>query len=1234
MPNIPVYNAPEPDIRIPNTATESWGQAARTIGQLGREAASQTKQSYEAAAKGLNEFGEKLQQNQDYNDKLKGINGLSELERRHEDQIQALKNDPNITPDQLPGRLAEAYKGHLAEIDGFQSKFANSSKPTQIWAAEKGFEYRKHLQMKFESDSANSSGVAAAEGVKKNLNDIATGLGNNPSPLDLDRGIKRLDDTRDALLANPGLTFEQRGKIRETFDAQRQELSHAVVKGMLDKDPSRWPELKQRYGTNLRPEQQTSLEEHAATVQRRKSTEDAQVIGNAIADEWAGRRPAGSVIPNQNQAPTSSVKPGPTSADDPRGMIPVIRAAAIENNVDPDYAVRATQKEGLFVFDGDNKTSFTAFHLHRGGGMGDHYEEETGKDLSDPRNEVDAINWTMRNLRRFGGWEPFNGTHGEFGTWDGIGEAPRQNTNIAASPPRTPSPIAQIRDVKNPPGIVDRSEDAGFGDRFGHLQPVKGMIIHHTAGGSDVDSVISTFQQTGYPAQYVIDREGKIYQTLPDGARGQHIRAGWGEKGEGLSNANTLGVEIIAKDDSDVTPVQRQAAAKLVGYASAKYGFDPRTAVFGHGEVNPGHKQDTEGMSVVNGIRSGELDVGGTGPSGGKGAPAGAGGDTAGLLEKGNIDLSKRPVVKNKDGSVSTVRSMSINEDGKEVLIPTVAADGSRVLSDKEAIDQYHDSGKFLGKFDTPENATAYGKQLHEAQAQQYAPETPKPGPLRAFPSREQLLQQMLGRMPKNYTLEQQATFRQEAERIAEASHKKIMQESEEERASLLNEMNGGLEKLKNGLGYDYNENTIRHYFEPKIAEKFIANLNDAKQIGQQIGKIRETPVKDIFETMGFLQESLAKTDPSVFTEHHKMVEAYLHAGKSFLEGIGMWPGQANGDRVDPAQYLNNYDPNLRSKFIADLSKPENAQAYANATLQRQSNLGLPPERQRVLTNPMAQSTVQSIVSDPEHAGDRIQLLRQQWGGAFDHVWSDLVTHGRLPAGYQLMEAMDDPRDKWMLARGLTEQDTASAKAPPGEAAARKESFWEGYVGTKQYHQVRDVIRSDPTVRKFMVSMFNSKASGSQANSLMGAIDTLAYSKMVFDPSINGDPTEAANAAVKSALGHYEFMGTARIPTSVFDNVSTNAAAVVRNLNLDNVSVPKGFGGVGEPTADSYVSAQVKANPSWMTTPKEDAIQLIDSAGRAVLDKVGNPITVKFGDVKAKPTPQPTPAMSPYTGPF
>ena len=90
-----------------------------------------------------------------------------------------------------------------------------------------------------------------------------------------------------------------------------------------------------------------------------------------------------------------------------------------------------------------------------------------------------------------------------------------------------------------------------------------------------------------------------------------------------------------------------------------------------------------------------------------------------GQYGKGNIDLYNRPQYQNPDGSISTVDSASYSIDGKEVLLPTVwMKDGKPYHShdDEEILQRYEKTGEYLGKFDTPEEANAYGEQLHRAQ--------------------------------------------------------------------------------------------------------------------------------------------------------------------------------------------------------------------------------------------------------------------------------------------------------------------------------------------------------------------------------------------------------------------------------------------------------------------------------------------------------------------------------------
>lgn len=153
-----------------------------------------------------------------------------------------------------------------------------------------------------------------------------------------------------------------------------------------------------------------------------------------------------------------------------------------------------------------------------------------------------------------------------------------------SAPPSPGSPSAAVPPPSIPPGSVTA---------VGGGAPAA-FIVHHTGGGGDVAGVQETLRQRGLGVQYVMDRQGNITQIGGPGS--SHMMTGWGA-GAGLSNRNTVGMEVIARDDRDVTPAQVAAAKKFI---AEKY---PNTPVFGHGEVNPGHKEATEGMTIVNAIR-------------------------------------------------------------------------------------------------------------------------------------------------------------------------------------------------------------------------------------------------------------------------------------------------------------------------------------------------------------------------------------------------------------------------------------------------------------------------------------------------------------------------------------------------------------------------------------------------------------------------------------------------------
>lgn len=91
-----------------------------------------------------------------------------------------------------------------------------------------------------------------------------------------------------------------------------------------------------------------------------------------------------------------------------------------------------------------------------------------------------------------------------------------------------------------------------------------------------------------------------------------------------------------------------------------------------------------------------------------------------GQTQPGNIDLKRRPVVHNLDGSISTVRSITVTQGKSAYLIPTVV--GKRVVSNQQAVQHWQKTGQHLGAFNSEKNADRYAQTLHESQAKQYLP--------------------------------------------------------------------------------------------------------------------------------------------------------------------------------------------------------------------------------------------------------------------------------------------------------------------------------------------------------------------------------------------------------------------------------------------------------------------------------------------------------------------------------
>jgi hypothetical protein len=131
------------------------------------------------------------------------------------------------------------------------------------------------------------------------------------------------------------------------------------------------------------------------------------------------------------------------------------------------------------------------------------------------------------------------------------------------------------------------------------------VIIHHTGDRHTAERNVDIWRGggRGIGAQYIVDRDGTIHDVEKEfGYKGTgHIHPDYTPqefKNKGIVNKNVIGFEVTGTGDKDITPEQVKAVKDFV-----KKNY-PNTPVYGHGEVNPGHREKDEGMTIVNAIRA------------------------------------------------------------------------------------------------------------------------------------------------------------------------------------------------------------------------------------------------------------------------------------------------------------------------------------------------------------------------------------------------------------------------------------------------------------------------------------------------------------------------------------------------------------------------------------------------------------------------------------------------------
>lgn len=132
------------------------------------------------------------------------------------------------------------------------------------------------------------------------------------------------------------------------------------------------------------------------------------------------------------------------------------------------------------------------------------------------------------------------------------------------------------------------------GGIFHRRTAVKNIILHstETASPADAKRVILSWNNRGrsHPgAQYIVDRSGVIYQTVDPKYGTVHVNVN--RTKFGVTNDNSIGVEIVRSGKQKYTRPQMDSVACLVTYLQGRYDIG-RSRVLAHGYVQPSTRTD------------------------------------------------------------------------------------------------------------------------------------------------------------------------------------------------------------------------------------------------------------------------------------------------------------------------------------------------------------------------------------------------------------------------------------------------------------------------------------------------------------------------------------------------------------------------------------------------------------------------------------------------------------------
>lgn len=617
---------------------------------------------------------------------------------------------------------------------------------------------------------------------------------------------------------------------------------------------------------------------------------------------------------------------------------------------------------------------------------------------------------------------------------------------------------------------------------------------------------------------------------------------------------------------------------------------------------------------------------------------------TDGLTEPGNIDIQNRPHVKNADGSISTVRSMGVNVDGQEVLIPTVSEDG-RIMSNQEAIDQYKKTGRHLGKFDSAEASTNYAQALHNQQADllqtQLDPDEAKQLGLITTKEADQLRSQ--GQTYNLPTLTQKDGVKLSPAMVQAMSaidplKKNALIDQMKNKADAANSLKlSELNQNVSGLEYiAYNGGTVSDAQITQVKNQINQNpsltgfarvrlmdaVNTAQATNGAIQAMQTAPrskwqgIVDSFDSrIQASHDQAAGVDSKMGSASSDVaVQANRLQAKNHLESYMAKLAKSQGD--DAAQFSIDSDPVMESLYKGTKDNdPGASQKYASQILSRQSYLQVPSEDRSILPNADARAMGAALknASSSEQADDFINGLQKKWGQYYPQVFNEIAATDKDLKKYSAI-TYAPTSTRFDLVDAIKNQDVIkkSFDALPNKKDSSESISYAVDQKLRPFAQAVSGSANDSSNLQVVNNFRDALTLQVKRDYVRGNTNVSGSADKAFDDLIGSqfNVVQARNSAI---IAPKVYQGQPLLADTISNYISN--ASTPDGLKQLGVMIPKDAQGKYERDPESFYS-DLKTTGKWVTNQDQSGIRLMttnmDGSLTPVYNKMGRPIESNY----------------------